>query len=77
MKPPFGVSLALLIIAPALASARPPAPAEAAQRLEKACDAKDMKACFDVARMHWRGDVTGWIDWKKAWPSFQSGVAVV
>src|SRR5688500_13658516 len=30
--------------------------------LGKACDAKEMKACFDLAKLAWSAEVTGTID---------------
>jgi TPR repeat protein len=76
-KPSFGVSLVVLMIAPAVvAKTEGKTDGKAGEQLEKACEAKQMKACFDVAKMQWRGDVTGWIDWKKAWQAFQDGVNI-
>ena len=58
MKPSLRVSLTFLIVAPALLSAveaaTPAKPAKdsakAGELLGKACDAKEMKACFDVGQ---------------------------
>src|SRR5688500_16320366 len=69
----------LWIVAPALLGAAEPtaqAMPENAAALQAACEAKVMKACFDVAKKHWSGGVTGWIDWNPAWKAFKDGVAI-
>ena len=52
MKSPFGVTLTFLILAVPAAQAAPAQPdrAKLGEQLDKACAAKDMKACFDVAK---------------------------
>jgi TPR repeat protein len=58
---------------PGAAPAKKEAPAVVLQR---ACDAKDIQACFDLARLHWDGKVNGWSDNAKAWEALRRGVAV-
>ena len=48
----------------------------AAARLDAACDAKDMKACFELARMYGHGEVTGWINDMLSAQAFRKAVAI-
>jgi TPR repeat protein len=46
---------------------------KAREQALKACEAKEMKACFEAAKLHW-GEDGAWIVWKTAWGSFEKGV---
>ncbi len=46
-----------------------------AAELSKGCDGKVPAACFDLARMHWAGKVTGWIDDRSGLEAFRKAFA--
>src|SRR5262245_56456179 len=50
--------------------------AKAVGLLSDACNSKEMSACFDLAEMHWHGEVTGWSDVAKGSEAFAKGVGI-
>jgi TPR repeat protein len=49
---------------------------ERAARLDRECAAKNVDACLRLARLHWEGRPTGWVDEKAAKRAFESAMAV-
>lgn len=46
------------------------------KRLTKACDAKDMAVCFDLADLYWNGRARGWVEDEKGRAIFRRGLAI-